>query len=101
MRNEEINKAKHIARETVFNVQACYCGHRVPDAEMERYEDDAEELIKNATDEEIEAAFDECVECGMDENEVEAVNILKVIGDKAPTAYETVTVEYVHVVREK
>lgn len=76
-------------------MQACYAGQRVPDEEVKRYEDEAEELISKATFGELENAYDACVEFGAEF--VSPIMVMREIGCKANSVYESLTIASVNV----
>ena len=101
MKYDIINSCKFIARHTIFSVQAIYCGQSTPSEEVNAYEERARDLILNASDSDFEKAYDECVECGIDDVEMTSEHVLRCIGDKAETAYETLCVDSINVIKEK
>lgn len=100
MKTDAINSAKYIARFCRFSVQASYCGH-CSSEEVNRYEQEASDLIRNASNQDFEDAFDECVECGMNEEEVTSHDILRTVGEKAKTDCESLILYGVNVIDEK
>ena len=78
-----------------YSVQACYAGQRVPDEEVKRYEDEAEELISKATFCDLEKAYDACVEFGAEF--VTPIMVMREIGCKANSVYESLTIASVNV----
>lgn len=100
MKQDVINSCKWIIRNTIFSVQASYCGH-CNDAAVAHFEAKAYIRISKATDAEIEEAYNDCIECGIDETEITSTDVLRTIGDKAETEYESLVVESVNVIKEK
>jgi len=99
MKTDVIIACKYIIKHTVFNVQACYSG-KVSDADVKSYEDEAYELIKNATESDIEDAYNECLECVGDGMEITSAMVLQTIGDKAKTPHESLLIESVNIIKE-
>lgn len=100
MKTDAINSAKYIARFCRFSVQASYCGH-CSSEEVNRYEEEAKDLILNASNQDFEDAFDEYVEYGMAEEEVTSGDILRAIGDKTKTDCQSLILDSVNVIDEK
>lgn len=100
MKQDIIYACKFIIKNTVFGVSASYSGHTVPDEEIKAFEDKAWNIIHKSTDNDISEAYDECLECGMEENEVTANEVLRTIGNRADTAYESLMVDSINVIKE-
>lgn len=79
-----------------YTVQACYAGQTIPDEEIKRFEDEAEDAIDNATMGEFYEAYDRLVnyEC----EEITPAAIMREVGEyKAHSEYETLTIASVNV----
>lgn len=79
-----------------YTVQACYAGQSVPDEEVKRFEDEADDAIDNATIGEFYEAYDRLVsyEC---EN-INPISVMREVGEhKAHSEYESLTIASVNV----
>lgn len=79
-----------------YTVQASYAGQTIPDEEIKRFEDEAEDAIDNATMGEFYEAYDRLVsyEC----EEITPAAIMREVGEyKAHSEYETLTIASVNV----
>lgn len=97
LKNMVVNTANEYASSSKYDysVQACYAGQRVPDEEVKRFEDEAEELISKATFGELDEAYDDCVEFGAEF--VTPIMVMREIGCKANSVYESLTIASVNV----
>lgn len=97
IKDKVVNTANEYASSGKYNysVQACYSGHSVPDEEVKRFEDEAEELISKATFGELDAAYDSCIEFGAEF--VTPIMVMREIGCKANSVYESLAINSVNV----
>lgn len=79
-----------------YTVQACYAGQRVPDEEVKRFEDDAEDAIDKATMGEFYDAYDRLV--GYECEDITPTAVMREVGEyKAHSEYESLTIASVNV----
>ena len=97
IKDKVVNTANEYASSGKYNysVQACYSGHCVPDEEIKRFEDEAEELISKATFGDLDKVYDDCVEFGAEF--VTPIMVMREIGLKANSVYESLTIASVNV----
>ena len=79
-----------------YTVQACYAGQRVPDEEVKRFEDEAENAIDTATMGEFYEAYDRLVsyEC----EDISPSAVMQEVGEyNAHSEYESLTIASVNV----
>ena len=79
-----------------YTVQACYAGQSVPDEEVKRFEDEADDAIDNATMGEFYEAYDRLLSYGCEE--ITPTAIMQEVGEyKAHSEYESLTIASVNV----
>lgn len=79
-----------------YTVQACYAGQTIPNEEIKRFEEEAEDAIDTATMGEFYEAYDRLLSYGCEE--ITPTAIMREVGEyKAHSEYESLTIASVNV----